>query len=95
MPEAMSHDDVRDALQQMPAWSLEDGKLHRELRFGGFAEALAFLVRVGIEAEKRGHHPELTNVFNRVTIDLTTHDAGGITEKDVDLARAVDEISPA
>jgi 4a-hydroxytetrahydrobiopterin dehydratase len=95
MPEAMSHDDVRAALQQMPAWSLEDGKLHRELRFGGFAEALAFLVRVGIEAEKRGHHPELTNVFNRVTIDLTTHDAGGITEKDVDLARAVDEISPA
>ena len=95
MPEAMSHDDVRAALQQMPAWSLEDGKLHRELRFGGFAEALAFLVRVGIEAEKRGHHPELTNVFNRVTIDLTTHDAGGITDKDVDLARAVDEIAPA
>jgi len=95
MPEAMSHDDVRAALQQMPAWSLEDGKLHREMRFGGFAEALAFLVRVGIEAEKRGHHPELTNVFNRVTIDLTTHDAGGITDKDVDLARAVDEIAPA
>ena len=95
MPEAMSHDDVRAALQQMPAWSLEDGKLHREMRFGGFAEALAFLVRVRIEAEKRGHHPELTNVFNRVTIDLTTHDAGGITDKDVDLARAVDEIAPA
>lgn len=95
MPEAMSHDDVHAALQQMPAWSLEDGKLHRELRFGGFAEALAFLVRVGIEAEKRGHHPELTNVFNRVTVDLTTHDAGGITDKDVDLARAVDEIAPA
>jgi 4a-hydroxytetrahydrobiopterin dehydratase len=95
MPEAMSHDDVRAALQQMPAWSLEDGKLHRELRFGGFAEALAFLVRVGIEAEKRGHHPELTNVFNRVTIDLTTHDADGITDKDVDLARAIDEIAPS
>jgi 4a-hydroxytetrahydrobiopterin dehydratase len=95
MPEAMTHEDVRAALQQLPAWSLEDGKLHRELRFGGFAEALAFLVRVGIEAEKRGHHPELTNVFNRVTIDLTTHDAGGITDKDVDLARAVDEIAPA
>lgn len=95
MPEAMSHDDVRAALERMPAWSLEDGKLHRELQFGGFSEALAFLVRVGIEAEKRGHHPELTNVFSRVTIDLTTHDAGGITEKDVDLARAVDEIAPA
>jgi 4a-hydroxytetrahydrobiopterin dehydratase len=95
MSEAMSHDDVRAALEQMPAWSLENGKLHRELRFGGFAEALAFLVRVGIEAEKRDHHPELTNVYNRVTIDLTTHDAGGITDKDVDLARAIDAIAPA
>lgn len=95
MPNALSSEAVRDALESMPAWSVQDGKLHREIRFGGFPEALAFLVRVGIEAEKRGHHPELANVYDRVTVDLVTHDADGITEKDVELARAIDAIAPA
>lgn len=95
MSERLSDDALRDALAGLPSWSLQDGKLRRELRFGGFGEALGFLVRVGVEAEKRDHHPELTNVYSRVTIELTTHDAGGITEKDLDLARAIDAIAGA
>jgi 4a-hydroxytetrahydrobiopterin dehydratase len=92
MSEAMSPNEVRGALADLPAWSLENGKLHREVKFRDFAEALAFLVRVGIEAEKLGHHPELGNVYSRVTIDLTSHDAGGVTDKDVSLAKAIDGV---
>ena len=95
MPDPMRDDALRAALRDLPAWSLSDGKLRRELRFGGFPEALAFLVRLGVEAEKRGHHPELTNVYDRVTVELVTHDAGGITDKDVELARAIDTMAPS
>lgn len=95
MSEALNDDAIRSALESLPAWSIENGKLHRSMTFGGFPEALAFLVRVGVEAEKRGHHPELANVYDRVTIDLTTHDADGITVKDVELAQAIDAIAAA
>jgi 4a-hydroxytetrahydrobiopterin dehydratase len=95
MSQRLGDDAVRAALERLPAWSVQDGKLHRELRFPGFPDALAFLVRIGVEAEKRGHHPELSNVYDRVTIDLVTHDVGGISEKDLDLARLVDEVAPA
>lgn len=95
MSHALDDDAVRAALESLPAWSVQNGKLHRELRFPGFPDALAFLVRIGVEAEKRGHHPELANVYDRVTIDLVTHDVGGISEKDLDLARLVDEVAPA
>lgn len=93
MPEALNDDAIRTALESLSGWTVENGKLHRSMSFGGFPEALAFLVRVGIEAEKQGHHPELSNVYDRVAIDLTTHDADGITAKDVDLARAIDAIA--
>ena len=93
MADRLTDDAVREALASLPSWSLESGKLHREFRFADFSEALGFLVRVGIEAEKRNHHPEIANVYASVTIDLTTHDAGGITEKDVDLARAIDALA--
>lgn len=95
MSHALGDDAVHAALERLPAWSVQDGKLHRELRFPGFPDALAFLVRIGVEAEKRGHHPELSNVYDRVTIDLVTHDVGGISEKDLDFARLVDEVAPA
>lgn len=95
MSHALGDDAVRAALERLPAWTVRDGKLHRELRFPGFPDALAFLVRIGVEAEKRGHHPELTNVYDRVTIDLVTHDVGGISEKDLDFARFVDEVASA
>jgi 4a-hydroxytetrahydrobiopterin dehydratase len=73
-----------------------DGKaLEKGFRFADFSEAFAFLTRVALHAEKVDHHPEFTNVWNRVDFRLTTHDAGGVTERDVALARAIDQLSGA
>ena len=72
-------------------WTLEDGgkALVRTLKFKDFSEAFAFLTRVAMHAEKVNHHPEFTNVWNRVDFRLTTHDSGGVTERDVKLAEAI------
>ena len=86
----MSDAEVESALSSCPEWRREGNAITREFRFASFREAVAFIVRVGFEAEQRDHHPELHNVYNRVRITLSTHDAGGITEKDFDLARAID-----
>ena len=76
-------------------WKLSgDGKgLERSYSFKDFSEAFAFLTRVAMHAEKVDHHPEFTNVWNRVEFRLTTHDAGGVTERDVDLAKAIDRLA--
>jgi 4a-hydroxytetrahydrobiopterin dehydratase len=74
-------------------WSVVDGSLHRELTFANFVQAFGFMTETAIMCEKANHHPEWSNVYNRVTIDLTTHDAGGITSYDIDLAKAIDAIS--
>ena len=71
-------------------WAIVDGKLHRELTFANFSEAFAFMARVALLAEKMDHHPEWSNVWNRVEILLTTHDAGGLSQRDVDMAEAID-----
>ena len=84
-----SDDDLR---MLVPAWSVVGGKLHRELQFDDFVAAFGFMTRVAILAEKRDHHPEWRNVYNRVVIDLCTHDAGdAITQADVDLAQAIEK----
>lgn len=75
---------------ELPQWSLVDGKLHRELRFADFNEAFGFMTRVALIAETMGHHPEWFNVWNRVVIDLTTHDAGGLSTLDLELAQRID-----
>lgn len=76
-------------------WTLsEDGKaLLRSYRFKDFSEAFAFLTRVALHAEKIDHHPEFTNVWNRVDFRLTTHDTGGVTGRDIELARAIDRLA--
>ena len=74
----------------LPEWRLVAGKLHRELRFADFVEAFAFMTRVALLAEKRDHHPEWSNVYAKVVIDLTTHDASGVTALDLELAAAID-----
>ena len=75
-------------------WSLEEGgkALTRSFRFKDFSEAFAFLTRVAMHAEKVDHHPEFTNVWNRVNFRLTTHDTGGVTDRDVKLAEAINEL---
>ncbi len=89
----LSDDALNSTLSQLSAWSLKDGKLHRQLQFPSFVEAFGFMSSVALVAESMGHHPEWFNVYNRVTIDLTTHDAGGITSKDVELARKIDALA--
>lgn len=87
---ALTDAQLQEAVASRPDWEVVDGKLHRELRFGDFVEAFGFMTRVAIAAEKRNHHPEWSNVYNRVTIDLVSHDVGGITDRDLDLADAID-----
>ena len=84
---ALSNLQIDEGLASLSTWSRDGNAIVREFRFGSFREAISFIVRISFEAEQRDHHPELTNVYNRVTVDLTTHDAGGITARDVDLAR--------
>jgi 4a-hydroxytetrahydrobiopterin dehydratase len=74
----------------LPDWSVLNGKLHREFRFANFVEAFAFMAKVALIAEAMGHHPEWSNVWNRVTIDLVTHDTGGLSNLDVELANRID-----
>ncbi len=76
-------------------WSLEDGgkALLRTFRFADFSEAFAFLTRVALQAEKVDHHPEFTSVWNRVDLRLTSHDAGGVTDRDIKLAEAIGRIA--
>lgn len=85
--------DARDkALADLPDWSHDTSAdaLYRDLKFKNFTEAFGFMTRVALLAEKAGHHPEWSNVYNSVSIKLTTHDAGGLTQKDVDLAKQID-----
>jgi 4a-hydroxytetrahydrobiopterin dehydratase len=92
-PSPLSPEALAKALADLPEWAVVDGKLHRELRFPDFVAAFGFMTSVALVAEKRDHHPEWSNVYGRVVVDLTTHDAGGITEKDLDLARTIDQLA--
>lgn len=90
MATPLTQDQIRQALTELPGWEFAEDKIQKSFGFGSFKEAFSFLVRVAFEAEAANHHPEIFNVYNRVTLALNTHDAGGkVTEKDVALARAV------
>jgi 4a-hydroxytetrahydrobiopterin dehydratase len=89
----LSDAQIQSALQNLPGWSVQDAKLHREYQFADFAQAIGFIAIAAIGIEKKNHHPEWFNVYNRVRVDLTTHDSGGITQKDLDLAGALEKIA--
>jgi 4a-hydroxytetrahydrobiopterin dehydratase len=82
----LSDEEAKTRLSELPGWALADGKLHREYKFGGFAEAFGFMSTCALVAQKQDHHPEWFNVFDRVVVDLTTHDAGGVSALDFALA---------
>ena len=86
----LTPEQIQDLASELPAWSLQNGKLQRELRFVDFVEAFAFMTKVALVAEAMGHHPEWSNVWNRVTIALTTHDTGGLSNLDREMARRID-----
>ena len=77
------------AVADLDGWEVADGSLHREVKLTDFRDAFAFMTRVAFDAEELNHHPDWSNVWNRVTIDLSTHDAGGITDLDLELARRI------
>lgn len=94
MSTPLSDAQIQDALKSLPGWRYEEGKLKRRFQFGGFKEAVSFIVRLAFEAERLNHHPELLNVYNRVEIALSTHDAGGrVTARDVELAEAIESFN--
>ena len=88
--------DGTQVASELPNWTLaDDGRaVSRALKFPNFASAFAFMTRIAIEADKMDHHPEWSNVYNKVDIRLTTHDAGGLTDKDIALARIIDKVAP-
>ena len=91
----MTASEIQAALKDRPEWRVTNAKLHRELKFADFVQAFSFMTAAALVAESMGHHPEWSNVYNRVTIDLTTHDAGGISEKDFALAAKIDQLAAA
>jgi 4a-hydroxytetrahydrobiopterin dehydratase len=89
----LSDAELAAALAPLEGWQIVDGKLHREYKFPDFAHAFGFMATAAPSIEAMNHHPEWSNVYNRVEIDLTTHDAGGITGKDVVLATKLEQIA--
>jgi len=86
MAEKLSADAVEARLDVLAGWVQQDGKLHREYKFTDFVQAFAFMTAAAIEAEKMDHHPEWFNVYNKVVVDLMTHEVGGISDFDFQLA---------
>jgi 4a-hydroxytetrahydrobiopterin dehydratase len=85
----LSDADIRSRLAALPGWELRDNALYRELMFRDFVEAFGLMTSVALIAERMGHHPEWSNVYNRVTIRLSTHDVGGVSENDFAMAAAI------
>jgi 4a-hydroxytetrahydrobiopterin dehydratase len=85
--------EIESLPDTLPSWALVDGKLQRQFTFADFSAAFGFMTRVALAAETLGHHPEWSNVWNRVTIALTTHDTGGLSNLDLDLARRIDALA--
>jgi 4a-hydroxytetrahydrobiopterin dehydratase len=89
----LSDSEIESGLKNLSGWSLKDRKLHKEYKFADFIHAFGFMATAAIAIEKMNHHPEWCNVYNRVSVDLTTHDAGGVSQNDFDLARLLDGIA--
>jgi len=85
--------EVSAALAALDGWTVAGGKLHKTFRFPAFVEAFGFMASVALVAEAMNHHPEWSNVYDRVVVDLTTHDAGGLTQLDLDLAARMDTLA--
>ena len=91
--EKITDQQLQAFLDEFSSWTVEKGKLHRAYKFKDFVQAFGFMTQVALLAERAAHHPEWFNVYNRVVVDLTTHEAQGITAKDLDLAREMESIA--
>jgi len=90
--EKLSSEEIKKELSNLSGWSEVDGKLHKEFQFSDFNQAFGFMTRAAMEIEKMNHHPEWFNVYNKLSVDLMTHDAGGITQNDVNLAKILNSL---
>lgn len=86
-------DEVQRRLTELPGWTYAEAALRREYVFADFVAAFGFMAQVALVAERMNHHPDWTNVYNRVRIRLSTHDAGGVTEEDFELARRIEALA--
>ncbi|MCP3984887.1 MAG: 4a-hydroxytetrahydrobiopterin dehydratase [bacterium] len=93
MGQVLGPTELNEALGELDGWDVTAGKLHKEFQFTDFNQAFGFMTRVALVAEQRSHHPEWFNVWNRVVVDLTTHDSGGITTSDVELAAEMNRLA--
>ena len=93
MADALTNEQVAKSLAAIPGWSFVGGRLHKELRFRDFNEAFGFMTRVALVAERRDHHPDWSNSWNTVVVDIVNHSAGGVTQKCIDLAIDIEAIS--
>jgi 4a-hydroxytetrahydrobiopterin dehydratase len=91
--QGLSEQELKIGLEGLAGWIVQDGKLHREYKFPDFAHAFGFMATAAVLIEKMNHHPEWFNVYGRVVVDLTTHDAGGITKRDLELAGMLEGIA--
>ncbi len=88
----LSQEQIKNELKNMPGWTVVESKLHKEFQFDDFNQAFGFMTRAAMHIEKMNHHPEWFNVYNKLIVDLTTHDAGGITENDIKLAKTLNSL---
>jgi len=88
----LSELEIEEELKKITGWNVKNDKLHKEFQFDNFNQAFGFMTRAAMEIEKMNHHPEWFNVYNRITVDLTTHEAGGITNNDVNLAKILNSL---
>ena len=88
----LSEEQIKKELANLPGWSILNGKLHKDFVFKDFIEAFGFMSTAALHIEKMNHHPEWFNVYNKIKVDLTTHDAGGITLNDTNLARILNSL---
>lgn len=84
--------EIHEQLKHFPNWEFTNGAIHTTLEFENFKEAFSVMARIAFEVEAQQHHPEWTNIYNQLSISLSTHDADGITDKDFKLARSIEEI---
>lgn len=88
----LTEEQLQKELQTLQGWSIKDGMLHRDFVFASFNEAFGFMTRAAMEIEKMNHHPQWSNVYNKLSIDLVTHDQGAITQNDTSLARILNSL---
>ncbi|MFZ1076385.1 MAG: 4a-hydroxytetrahydrobiopterin dehydratase [Nitrosotalea sp.] len=89
----LTEEQIQKELANLQGWSVVNGKLHKDFVFADFIEAFGFMTRAAIHIEKMNHHPEWFNVYNKIKVELVTHDAGGITQNDISLAKTLNSLA--